>query len=229
MENELVTLGAQAEKEITPVASQAVAVAAAIKDQGTYESAARYLQTIKAARKRVGEILDPFVKAAYDAWKKAGAERDKYAEPLDRAEAIVKPAMGKWYEEEQMRQEAERRRLEAEARKREEERMLAEAEAAVQNGNHEEANSILEQPINVAPPIIPATPKVAGISMREEWKCEVSNLMELVKAVAAGKVPLGAIQANTVFLGQQARSLKAEMKYPGVRVWSQKNVASRSY
>jgi hypothetical protein len=228
MENtELVALGAQAEKEIAPVASQASAIAAAIKDQGTYEGAARYLQTIKAARKRVAEILDPFVQAAHGAWKKAVAERSKYDSPLDEAENIVKPAMSKWWSAEQDRIESERRRLEAEAKKREEDRMLAEAEAAAAAGDHASAESILEQPVNVSPPVIPATPKVSGISMREEWKCEVSNLVELVKAVAAGKVPMGAIQANIVFLGQQARSLKGEMKYAGVRVWSQKNVAAR--
>jgi hypothetical protein len=229
MENELVALGQQAEKEIAPVASRAMDIASNIQDQGTYEIAALYLQSIKAARKRVAEILDPFVTATHAAWKKAVAERNKYDDPLNKAEDIVKPAMARWWTEEQERQAAERRRLESEARKREEERLLAEAEQHAQNGDHAAADAVLEEPVNVAPPIIPATPQTKGISMREEWKCEVSNLMELVKAIAAGKVPLGAIKANDVFLGQQARSLKAEMKYPGVRVWSQKNVASRSF
>lgn len=223
---ELAVLGQKAEQEIAPVAAQALEIAQNIKDAGTYEVAAKYLQTIKAARKRVADILDPFVKGAYDAWKKAVAERNKYDEPLDNAESIVKPAMAKWYSEEQERIQAEQRRLEAEARKREEERRLAEAIHADENGDRAGAESILEQPINVAPVVLPTAPRVSGISMRDEWKFEVSNLMELAKAVVAGKVPLTAITANEKFLGQQARSLKGEMKYPGVRVWSIKGVSA---
>lgn len=229
MENtELVALGAQAEKEIAPIASQAEAIALAIVDQGTYENAARYLQTIKAARKRVAEILDPFVQAAHGAWKKAVAERSKYDEPLDKAETTVKPAMSRWWQGEQDRIEAERRRLETEARKREEDRMLAEAEEASKNGDQAAAQAILEQPVNVAPPVLPATPQTKGITMREEWKYEISSFPDLVKAAASGKIPMSALKANDVFLGQQVRSLKGELKYPGVRVWSQKNVAARA-
>lgn len=227
MENaELIMLGQKAEQEIAPVAAQALEIAQSIKDAPSYEAAAKYLQTIKAARKKVAEILDPFVQAAHGAWKKAVAERNKYDEPLDDAEAIVKPAMAKWYGEEQERIAAEQRRLEAESRKREEDRRLADAIVADQNGDSEGAESLLEQPINVAPVVLPAAPKVSGISMRENWKFEVTNLMELAKAVVAGKVPLAAISANENFLGQQARSLKKEMTYPGVRVWSVKGIAS---
>ena len=147
MENtELIALGAQAEKEIAPVAAQAQAIAESIKDQATYEGAAKYLQTLKAARKRVADILDPFVQAAHGTWKKAVAERSKYDDPLDKAEGIVKPAMSRWWTDEQERIEGERRRLEAEARKREEDRMLAEAQAAATNGDHAAADEILTSP-----------------------------------------------------------------------------------
>lgn len=226
--NELAVLGQQAQQEIAPVTQQAQEIADAIGDQATYENAAIYLQTIKAARKRVSDILDPFVKSAHAAWKRAVEERNKYDQPLDQAEGIVKPAMARWWTAEQDRIAAEQRRLEEEARKREEERRLADAVQAERAGDLVGAESILEQPINVAPIVLPQAQRVNGISYREEWKHEVTNLMELAKAVAAGKVPLAAIQANAVFLGQQTRSLKGEMRYPGVRVWSAKSVAARS-
>jgi hypothetical protein len=41
--------------------------------------------------------------------------------------------------------------------------------------------------------------------------------MALVKAVAAGTVPIQALEANTVFLNGQARMLKAALAYPGVK------------
>lgn len=224
--NELVVLGQQAQQEIAPVVGNAQMVADAIKDSDSYHKAAQYLQMIKSSRKRVAEILDPFVQAAHGAWKRAVAERNKYDEPLNAAEDIVKPAMATWWTAEQARIQAEQRRLEAEARKREEEQRLAEAVHAEENGDQNAAEAILDKPMNVAPVVLPQAPRPGGISMRDEWKFEVNNLMELAKAVVAGKIPITAIQANEKFLGQQARSLKGEMKYPGVRVWSVKNISS---
>ena len=62
--------------------------------------------------------------------------------------------------------------------------------------------------------------------MREVWSCNVTDLKALVEAVAKGRVPLMALQANTVFLGQQARSMKGELRYPGVVVWAEKSIAA---
>ena len=59
---------------------------------------------------------------------------------------------------------------------------------------------------------------VAGTSMRSYYSAEVVDLLALVRAAAAGTIPLDAIQPNAVFLNAQARSLKTLMAYPGVRV-----------
>jgi hypothetical protein len=42
--------------------------------------------------------------------------------------------------------------------------------------------------------------------------------MELVKAVAAGKAPLNAIQANESYLGSWAKMSKGTESIPGVKV-----------
>jgi hypothetical protein len=52
--------------------------------------------------------------------------------------------------------------------------------------------------------------------------------MELVKAVAAGTVPLNAIQANSTFLNNQARAMKETLAYPGVKAVAETGLASRS-
>ena len=76
----------------------------------------------------------------------------------------------------------------------------------------------------VAPVVVQKqTPKVAGGPVfRTIWKHQVTDLMALVKAVAAGQAPLTAIQANDVFLGQQARSLKDALRIPGVKTYSER-------
>jgi hypothetical protein len=57
---------------------------------------------------------------------------------------------------------------------------------------------------------------------------EITDKMALAKAVVAGTVPLMALEVNTTFMGQQARSLKGELNYPGVRVFEEQGIASRS-
>ena len=46
-------------------------------------------------------------------------------------------------------------------------------------------------------------------------------------AVMEGTIPQAAVLVNTKLLGQQAKSLKAQLKWPGVRVWNEKNIAVR--
>ena len=78
----------------------------------------------------------------------------------------------------------------------------------------------------VAPVIQREPPKVTGISTREVWKAEVTDLAALVKAIAEGKAPLALVQANTTVVGQQARSLKQDFVAPGIKVWSERQIAA---
>ena len=49
------------------------------------------------------------------------------------------------------------------------------------------------------------------------WKAEVTDLMALVDAVAANKVPLFYLQANEKALNDAARAAKAALNIPGVK------------
>jgi hypothetical protein len=78
--------------------------------------------------------------------------------------------------------------------------------------------AVLVAPVVVPPVYVPpAVPKGMGNFTRRTWCAEVVDLMALVKAVAIGKVPLQAIEANTVFLNGQARMVKSALAYDGVR------------
>ncbi len=63
--------------------------------------------------------------------------------------------------------------------------------------------------------ILPDLENASGVYNVETWFSEVVSLMDLVKAVAEGSQPMVALEANTKFLNQQAKSLREEFKIPG--------------
>ncbi len=217
-------------QEVTTLAlsvpDQAKAIAV-IKTPGDYIKAGEILITIKEIRKKIEATFKP-IKQKMDAAKKEVLDQEKTADaPLKEAEDYIKPLIRAYDDEQERIRREEERRLQEEARKREEEERLAAALAAEEEGDKEAAQAIIEEEVYVPPVVIPkATPQVQGVSFRENWKHQVIDLMALVKAVAAGQVPINALNANDVFLGQQARSLKGAMKYPGVKVYSEKVVAA---
>jgi ATPase subunit of ABC transporter with duplicated ATPase domains len=76
-------------------------------------------------------------------------------------------------------------------------------------------------------------PKAVGISTRQNWKAEVTDLKSLV--IAAGKAAeagdttlLGYLEPNTKALGQVAKALKGQARIPGVRVYAEEGLAVRA-
>ena len=118
-------------------------------------------------------------------------------------------------------------------RKAEEEAALAEAAELEALGLDEEAASVLAEAAEVKPAPAPVislpstTPKVSGISFRENWRAEVVSLRSLVQAAALDERYLGLLQVNQVALNGMVRALKGNMQVPGVRVWAER-VASAS-
>jgi hypothetical protein len=195
-----------------------------ITDVGSYVMAGDLFSQIKAIRAKVSESFDPIIKKAHDAHKEALLRKSIVDKPLEVAERFVKGRMSDWDLEQENLRKAKEAILQAEARKREEEDRLQAAIEAEQAGAKEEAEEIINEPSYVAPVIVPkAVPKVVGGPVfQTRWSHEVTDLMALVKAVAAGLAPIQAIQANDVFLGQQARSLKDAMRIPGVKSYSKR-------
>lgn len=208
----------------------------------SYQVAGETLRAVKSMINELESACRPEIDFRHKAHKEALAEFNRGSAPLAVAESTLKRALLGWDQEQERIRVTEQRRLQAEAEAKareeakaaEEERRLQQAIELEQSGDKEAAKQVLEAPVVVpevyVPPVILATttPKVEGLSKRQVWKCDVTDLMTLVKAVAAGQVPLAAIEANTVFLGQQARSLKSEMKYPGVKVWPEDSLSGRA-
>ena len=222
-----------------------------------FELASDDLKQVKALQKEVEEKrtgitgpLNQAVKAVNDLFRSP-------KEYLDKAEATLKRAMVTWTTEQERQAaiaraqaeaaaRAERERLAAlereqqeAARKAQEEaqaaaaagdqeaaqRAMAEAEAAQQQAA---VTAMTAQVVTMAP-VVEAPAKVTGISGRVTYSAEVTNLLELVQAVAAGTAPLEALQADTKFLGAQARAFKkAGQLYPGVMAVAERSIAARA-
>ena len=203
------------------------AQALAIVSPESYTFGADLLLGIKDLRKRIADTFGPHVKRAFDAHRALVAEQRTAEAPLMDAERIIKDRLRAYDDEQERIRREEARRLEAIARQQEAERQLAAALAAEAAGDTTEADAIInEAPAPVVVQVEKATPKVAGISYRETWAAEVTDLAALVRHVAAHPEHANLLTANQTALNALARGLKAAMSIPGVRAVATRDVAA---
>lgn len=191
-----------------------------------YQNSATVLKKIKAGQKRLEELRTAITGPLNAALK---AVNDLFRQPADKlaaAERSIKAEIGR-YADEQERIRREEQRKADEAARKQQEKLQAQAQKAADSGKVEKAAELEQRAATVVAPVIQREPpKVTGISSREVWKAEVADLAALVKAVAEGKAPLALVQANDKVIGAQARSLKQDFVVPGVKVWSERQIAA---
>lgn len=136
------------------------------------------------------------------------------------------------------RQEKERLEAEEKARKAQE---AAERAARAKKGN---SASLAPAPVAPAPlppppppppppvytpaPVIPAAPKTVGsITFRGVWQCDITDVMALVRAVAAGEVTVSVLLPNQTILNELVRK-QGVRDIPGCRIWEKEVDATRS-
>jgi hypothetical protein len=187
----------------------------------------------KALETRRLEITRPM-----DAAKKS--VMDLFAAPLKQlqeAEAGLKRAITGYQleqarireaEERRLQEKADRERREAEARAEELRQKAAdcptEGRAAYLEGLAEEQE--LKAAVIVAPTLAPAA-KVEGVSMRDCWTAEVTDIRALCQAVCEGRIDAQALLPNMPYLSGLAKALKQGMRIPGVRAVNNPVVAAR--
>jgi hypothetical protein len=230
----------QIERAATPLIN--AARECRVTNPSEYNTAATQLKRIKAAQKLLAEKKATLVSPIRAALKAALA---LFAAPeieLDQAEGLYKRAMLNYDDEQDRLRKAEQAKLdraaEEERRRKEEQARKAEADAkaARDAGNLAKAEKLEAKADTlastaasiVAPQAQREAPKVSGISTRENWSALVLSLPDLVQAVAAGKVPIIALEANMKVLNQLAKSLKKELNWPGVRAVVDKGIAAGS-
>lgn len=254
-----VTYDASSALTLTTKAQTALDGAAAfvIDSPEMFQIASDDLRAVKTLQKEVEEKrtsitgpLNQAVKAVNDLFRAP-------KEYLDKAEATIKRAMVTWTTEQERLASEARARAEAEARAERErlaalereqaeaarkaqeeaqaaaeagdQQAAAEAMAAAQAAQEQAAVAALTAQVVTVAPVVEATAKVTGISGRVTYSAEVTDLLALVEAVAAGDAPIECLQPDMKFLGAQARAFKkAGQLYPGVEARAERSIAARA-
>ncbi len=215
----------------TNLQRQAKELATGIKDDSSYRAACEFRVMIDKQRKNWQIVIKPAVSAAHEAHKKIKAVDNAVDEPLATALVILDPAISSWRREQERVRQIEQDKINAKLKKDEEDRKLAEAQALQDSGQEEEAERILEAPIQAPQVVLPPTTKVAGISDRTYWSAEVFDIVKLCRAVADGKIDFaeGVVIANMPALNAKARTMKDAMNAKwaeyGVRAVSRNDIA----
>lgn len=221
-----------------------------------YSEGGEHLKLVKGAQRKIEDLRVSITKPLNAALKAANDLFRLPAERLVQAERMIKAELGNYMaEQERIRREEQRKAdeaaareraaAEAKARKEREEaaaaaaelRRKAEAEAAA--GRAAEAAKLAakaeqreeraetraaafeQQAATVVAPVITREPpKVAGVRMRDVWRFEI---VDPSKIAAAFLVPDETrIRKQVNALGADAAAIIG----PGVRIWSEKQVAS---
>lgn len=218
----------EGEKVNHSLIEQAKALAVGIVDRASFELAANQVKEIDRRLEWWAGFIQPSVDAAYHTYVEIRTRRDEIKKPLEEAKKqILGPAMARYQERASQEAKAEQERLQSEMRKAQEEALLREAEAAHDAGDLAKAKAILETPIVDVAIAIPKI-GVEGVSFRETYSAEVTDLAELVKAVSRGEVSIQALKANETWLNGQARALKTEFKSPGVKLVRRAGISTRT-
>jgi len=176
------------------------------------------IQSAKALEDKIFAYLDPPRAKAYSDYQYHKKRLDDAIIPVQSARKAFKQACMAWDQaQEHIRIEAQRK-AEAEARRQAEEAALAAAVQAEAEGDATAADAIINEPIEVAPVIVPKTaPAASRLSAgRTVWYAEVTSLTDLCKAIAEGRQPVTLIEANMPTLNKMASALKSTMNIPGV-------------
>lgn len=171
----------------------------------------RRMADLDKQRKAITKPLDDAKKGVMDLFRAP-------VEWLEQAESTLKRAIAA-YEHEQRRL---RLQAEAEARDlamKEQARLAAEARAAEAAGKTEEALEMREQ-AHVMPVAMVAAPapKMAGVSMREDWDFEI---------IDASLLPREYLIADEKKIRGVVKALKEASNIPGVRVFAKDVVSAR--
>jgi hypothetical protein len=147
---------------------------------------------------------------------------------LAQAETTIKGAVLTYTrEQERLRREAQAE-LDA-AAERERVHLLKQAETHEQAGKDGRAETLRDRAETVQAPTVAAAEVPRGaVHIKTTWHAEVTDLAELARACAEGRVPLELIQPDMTTLNAQARTFKDKLAIPGVKAVSEEGVAARS-
>jgi hypothetical protein len=159
-------------------------------------------------KKSIEGAYDDLISSAHAHWKSVLAKKDSFYKPVENEAKFLKLRIGEYDEMKKKERLAEESRLRQEAIESEKERRWIEAE----NAPEDEREAILNEPINIAPVIIPdETPK--GIVFRTLYDFEI---------VDAEKIPREFLMPDLVKIRKIVTALKDETRIEGIKVFSRR-------
>ncbi len=206
-----------------------------IVDNVTRGLAVEFANNARKAIKNIEKEFRPDIEKAHQLHKDLLARLKILVLPFKQAQGIVDKEIGREYvEREKVRREEERKAtVKADAERRRQEDVLArEAEEAIERGDMETAEAILDSDI-VTSPVVPVldaqktTRTVVGVStVRKDISVEVVDKGAVITAVFDGKLPDTLL---TVDVGMAKRYAKAGglMVMPGFKITETTVVSGR--
>ena len=186
-----------------------------IESAESYEQAGALLKDVTRKRKEIEEAEKTFTRPV-DELKKT--YKALFAPALARY-ANVEAELRQGITDYTRRLEADRRRLEAELRdaQREAERSAAELARTLEaQGKPEQAAAAVALAAAPIPVVHADLPKVSGLSLRDTWKGEVTNMDEFLLYIVEHDM-YHLIQVNQSALDTLARQTKGIRKVPGIK------------
>lgn len=182
-----------------------------------YEDGAGILRRVKAAQKKIEDTRTSITGPMNAALKRVNDFFREPAAQLTRIELSIKNAMTR-YSDEQARLAREEQRKADEAAQRERDRLARQAAKAAEAGKAGKAEQLQERASTVVAPVIQREPpKVAGVTTRDVWKFEV---------VDEKAVPRKYCVVDESKIRRVVQALRGDANIPGVRVYSEKQVAA---
>lgn len=192
-----------------------------VNDDVSFSRGGEILLEIKRISKTVEERFAEPVSLAHKAHKALTTLRDSVLSPFKTSESTIKQKLGAYQMQVERKRQEEAARLRRQAEAQAEAERIAKAQEQMDKGDLKACEQTLAAPL--APVVVrvetPEAPKLAGVSMRDKWFFEVSNVNE---------IPLEYMIPDLKAIGGVVTALGAKSNIPGIRIWSEKVVSGRS-
>lgn len=190
-----------------------------LADDAGYKQAAEFLVEIKGLLAEINDTFAAPIEAAHKAHKIVLAAKKKHAEPLERAEQLLKGKIGQFIALREKAQAEARRIAQGAAIKAEEERRLEAADRLHRAGQTEAADLVLSANVQVPLAKPEPAPEVKGVSMRTTYGFRITDPLAL---------PRSYLLPDEKKIRSVVTSLGLEARIPGVEVFEVQSVAVRA-
>lgn len=202
-----------------PTQAQSIVVASS----ADMERADKFNQDVKAMVKQVDDVFKPLADKASQAHRAITGKWNEIKKPLVEAQEIITRKVRAYIQEEKRKAEEEEARLREEARKLEEERRLAEAVELEKEGRKEEAQAVIEEPMQIVTPTVKAdVPKYDARTYRPPIKkVKIVNMGKFLQWVVQSSDRYEYVTVNERPLNAKAKSLGDAFNVPGTEIYEE--------